>query len=136
MLSSNATSYLSCICINSAICFSCNVFFIEREAIYIESFLRDIFCVECYIGESLKEEKMGCSASMYAVGKRKKTCIPEVVVYVPSMRIPAQSDLQRPLRGLILQDLVDRLACLRNQIVLVAEDTGLLFLTILLIVFH
>ncbi|XP_061969078.1 uncharacterized protein LOC133692273 isoform X1 [Populus nigra] len=67
---------------------------------------------------------MGCSASMYAVGKRKNTCIPEVVVYVPSMRIPAQSDLQRPLRGLILQDLVDRLACLRNQIVLVAEDTG------------
>ncbi|KAJ6949183.1 hypothetical protein NC651_003247 [Populus alba x Populus x berolinensis] len=67
---------------------------------------------------------MGCSASMYAVGKRKKTSIPEVVVYVPSMRIPAQSDLQRPLRGLIFQDLVDRLACLRNQIVLVAEDTG------------
>ncbi|XP_034923135.1 uncharacterized protein [Populus alba] len=67
---------------------------------------------------------MGCSASMYAVGKRKKTSIPEVVVYVPSMRIPAQSDLQKPLRGLILQDLVDRLACLRNQIVLVAEDTG------------
>jgi len=79
---------------------------------------------------------MGCSASMYASGKRKKTSIPEVVVYVPSMRIPAQSDLQRPLRGLILQDLVDRLACLRNQIVLVAEDTGLLFLTILHIVFH
>ncbi|CAK7328376.1 unnamed protein product [Dovyalis caffra] len=68
---------------------------------------------------------MGCSASMYAVGKRKKkTSIPEVVVYVPSMRIPAQSDLQRPLRGLIPQDLVDRLACLRNQIVLVAEETG------------
>ncbi|KAJ6777023.1 hypothetical protein OIU74_001074 [Salix koriyanagi] len=68
---------------------------------------------------------MGCGASIYAVGKRKKkTNIPEVVVYVPSMRIPAQSDLQRPLRGLIPHDLVDRLGCLRNQIVLVAEDTG------------
>ena len=80
---------------------------------------------------------MGCGASIYAVGNRKKkTNIPEVVVYVPSMRIPAQSDLQRPLRGLIPHDLVDRLGCLRNQIVLVAEDTGLSFLTILLIVFH
>uniref|UniRef100_A0A6N2MMS6 BRO1 domain-containing protein n=1 Tax=Salix viminalis TaxID=40686 RepID=A0A6N2MMS6_SALVM len=68
---------------------------------------------------------MGCGASIYAVGKRKKkTNIPEVVVYVPSMRIPAQSDLQRPLRGLIPHDLADRLGCLRNQIVLVAEDTG------------
>ncbi|KAJ6691246.1 ENDOSOMAL TARGETING BRO1-LIKE DOMAIN-CONTAINING PROTEIN [Salix koriyanagi] len=67
---------------------------------------------------------MGCGASMYPAGERKNKSVPEVVVYVPSMRIPAQSDLQRPLRGLIPQDLVDRLACLRNQIVLVAEDTG------------
>ena len=70
---------------------------------------------------------MGCGASMYPAGERKNKSVPEVVVYVPSMRIPAQSDLQRPLRGLIPQDLVDRLACLRNQIVLVAEDTGLNF---------
>ncbi|KAB5516215.1 hypothetical protein DKX38_026863 [Salix brachista] len=67
---------------------------------------------------------MGCGASMYPAGERKNKSVPEVVVYVPSMRIPAQSDLQRPLRGLIPQDLIDRLACLRNQIVLVAEDTG------------
>ncbi|KAJ6371568.1 hypothetical protein OIU77_001973 [Salix suchowensis] len=67
---------------------------------------------------------MGCGASMYPAGERKNKSVPEVVVYVPSMRIPAQSDLQRTLRGLIPQDLVDRLACLRNQIVLVAEDTG------------
>lgn len=67
---------------------------------------------------------MGCGASMYPLGGGEKKSVPEVVVYVPSMRIPAHSDLQRPLRGLIPQDLVDRLACLRNQIVLVAEDTG------------
>ncbi|KAF2301836.1 hypothetical protein GH714_029745 [Hevea brasiliensis] len=67
---------------------------------------------------------MGCTA-IHAVGRRKKKpSIPEVVVYVPSMRIPTQSDLQRSLKGLIPRDLVDRLACLRNQISLVAEDTG------------
>lgn len=50
--------------------------------------------------------------------------IPEAVVFVPSVKIPAQSDLQRPLKGLIPRELLDRLVCLRNQIVLVAEDTG------------
>ncbi|KAG7985010.1 hypothetical protein I3843_03G003200 [Carya illinoinensis] len=68
---------------------------------------------------------MGCTSSMYAVGrKKKKLIVPEVVVFVPSMPIPVQSDLQRPLRGLIPKDLADRLSCIRNQIVLVAEDTG------------
>ncbi|GMY13008.1 BRO1 domain-containing protein BROX homolog [Fagus crenata] len=68
---------------------------------------------------------MGCTSSIYAVTrKKKKLSVPEVVVFVPSMRIPVQSDLQRPLRGLIPKDLADRLSCLRNQIVLVAEDTG------------
>lgn len=70
---------------------------------------------------------MGCTASMYAVGRRrKKPSIPEMVVYVPPLRIPSQSDLQRSLKGLIPRDLVDRLACLRNQISLVAGDTGLI----------
>lgn len=68
---------------------------------------------------------MGCTTSIYAVGRKKKKSVPEVVVFVPSMRIPVQSDLLRPLRGLIPKDLADRLSCLRNQIVLVAEDTGL-----------
>ncbi|KDP41827.1 hypothetical protein JCGZ_26845 [Jatropha curcas] len=68
---------------------------------------------------------MGCTASLYAVGlRKKKPSIPEVVVYVPPIRIPVQSDLQRSLKGLIPQDLMDRLASLRNQITLVAEDTG------------
>lgn len=68
---------------------------------------------------------MGCTSSVYAVGRKKKLSIPEMVVFVPSMRIPMQSDLHRPLRGLIPKDLADRLSSLRNQIVLVAEDTGL-----------
>ncbi|XP_059450573.1 uncharacterized protein LOC132181389 isoform X6 [Corylus avellana] len=70
---------------------------------------------------------MGCTSSMYAVGrkKKKKLSVPEVVVFLPSMRIPEQSNLQRPLRGLIPKDLADRLSCIRNQIVLVAEDTAL-----------
>ncbi|KAG5226770.1 BRO1 domain-containing protein [Salix suchowensis] len=88
------------------------------------------FSISCYLllnarfEGNWKKKKMGCGASMYPAGERKNKSVPEVVVYVPSMRIPAQSDLQRTLRGLIPQDLVDRLACLRNQIVLVAEDTG------------
>ncbi|XP_040369953.1 uncharacterized protein LOC112189749 isoform X3 [Rosa chinensis] len=67
---------------------------------------------------------MGCASSIYAaVGTKKKLSIPEVVVFVPSTRIPAQSDLQKQLRGLIPKDIADRLSSLRNQIVFVAEDT-------------
>ncbi|KAK9272193.1 hypothetical protein L1049_002564 [Liquidambar formosana] len=68
---------------------------------------------------------MGCTSSIPTLGRKKKTTsIPEVAVFVPSMRIPIQSDLQGALRGLIPRDLADRLSSLRNQIVLVAEDTG------------
>ncbi|KAM2203704.1 hypothetical protein ACFX1S_023438 [Malus domestica] len=67
---------------------------------------------------------MGCASSVYAIRGKKKLTVPEVVVFVPSTRIPAQSDVQKRLRGLIPKDLVDRLSSLRNQIVLVAEDTG------------
>ncbi|XP_044502112.1 uncharacterized protein LOC123223103 isoform X2 [Mangifera indica] len=66
---------------------------------------------------------MGCTSSVCALGRKKKVIIPEAVVFVPSVKIPAQSDLQRPLKGLIPRELLDRLVCLRNQIVLVAEDT-------------
>ncbi|PON61235.1 BRO1 domain containing protein [Parasponia andersonii] len=67
---------------------------------------------------------MGCASSVYAVPwKKKKPNIPEVVIYVPLMRIPVESDLRRPLKGLIPKDLADRLQSLRNQIVLVADDT-------------
>ncbi|XP_058740044.1 uncharacterized protein LOC131612248 [Vicia villosa] len=63
---------------------------------------------------------MGCTHSMY---KKKKSTIHEVVVLTPSIRIPVQSDLQRSLKGLVPKDLADKLSSLRNQIVLVAEDT-------------
>ncbi|KAL6135957.1 hypothetical protein ACLB2K_068182 [Fragaria x ananassa] len=67
---------------------------------------------------------MGCATSVYAaVGTKKKLTVPEVVVFVPSTRIPAQSDLQKRLRGRIPKDVADRLSSLRNQIVFVAEDT-------------
>ncbi|XP_027352332.1 uncharacterized protein LOC113863105 isoform X2 [Abrus precatorius] len=64
---------------------------------------------------------MGCTYSLY---KKKKSTFPEVVVFVPSRRIPVQSDLQRVLKGVIPRDLGNKLSSLRNQIVLVAEDTG------------
>ncbi|KAK7377590.1 hypothetical protein VNO80_03018 [Phaseolus coccineus] len=65
-------------------------------------------------------ERMGCTNSVY---RKKKTSFPEVVFFVPSTRIPVQSDLQRVLKGVIPRDLADKLTSLRNQIVLVAEDT-------------
>lgn len=68
---------------------------------------------------------MGCTSSVYAVGrKKKKLSIPEIAIFVPSMRVPLQSDLQRALRGLIPKDLANRIVSLRNQIVLIVEDTG------------
>lgn len=68
---------------------------------------------------------MGCTYSVYGVGRKKKLNFPEVVVFVPSMRAPVQQcDFQRALKGLIPRDLIDRLSCLRNRIGLVAEDTG------------
>lgn len=70
---------------------------------------------------------MGCVSSVCVVPwkkKKKKPCIPETVVFVPSMRIPVQSDLRRPIKGMIPKDLASRLHSLRNQIVLVSQDTG------------
>ncbi|KAL0843071.1 hypothetical protein Bca101_016316 [Brassica carinata] len=69
---------------------------------------------------------MGCATSAYAVvgRKNKKRNIQESVVFVPQLRVPVQSDLQRHLKDVAPKTTVDRLACLRNQIQLVAEDTG------------
>lgn len=49
--------------------------------------------------------------------------IQEVVVFVPTLWIPSQTDLKRALKGLIPRDLIDRLVALRNRISLIAEDT-------------
>ena len=70
---------------------------------------------------------MGCTYSVY---KKKKSSFPEVVILVPSTRIPVQCDLQRALKGIVPRDLADKLSSLRNQIVLIAEDTGVLTFSI------
>ncbi|KAE9449015.1 hypothetical protein C3L33_19086, partial [Rhododendron williamsianum] len=65
---------------------------------------------------------MGCSPSICAAGKRKNNLnILEIAIFVPSMCVPLQTDLQRALRGLIPKDLADRVVSHRNRIVLVAE---------------
>ncbi|KAF9594989.1 hypothetical protein IFM89_035762 [Coptis chinensis] len=71
---------------------------------------------------------MGCTSSVlkktYIVGRKKKLVIPEVIVFVPTMRILVDTDLQRALKGIIPRDLVDKLSTLTSQISLLAEDTG------------
>ncbi|KAL8557484.1 hypothetical protein ACS0TY_004787 [Phlomoides rotata] len=68
---------------------------------------------------------MGCTSSAYAIGKKNmKKSIPEISIFIPVLRIPSQSDLQKTLGNSIPKDLADRICSLRNQILLVAEDTG------------
>lgn len=67
---------------------------------------------------------MGCATSVYASVGKKKRIVQESVVFVLQLRVPVQSDLQRQLKGVAPRTTVERLACLRNQIQLVAEDTG------------
>ncbi|CAL9230215.1 unnamed protein product [Arabidopsis halleri] len=69
---------------------------------------------------------MGCATSTNVVvgRKNKKRIIQESVVFVLQFRVPVQSDLQRQLKGVAPKTTIDRLSCLRNQIELVAEDTG------------
>lgn len=70
---------------------------------------------------------MGCATSACAVGesKNKRSIIQESVVFVLQLRVPVQTDLQRQLKGVASKTTIDRLACLRNQIQLVAEDSGI-----------
>lgn len=64
---------------------------------------------------------------MYKIGMKKKKNIPQVTVFVPPLRIPVLSDdIHKTLKGLIPKHLVDRINSLRNQIVFVAQDTGML----------
>nr|GMC99547.1 BRO1 domain-containing protein BROX homolog isoform X2 [Ipomoea batatas] len=71
---------------------------------------------------------MGCASSAYVFGRNKKTkkTIPEVTIFIPSIRVPVYSDLFSATtlnNGFIHKDLARTITSLRNQIVLVAEDT-------------
>ncbi|XP_026385552.1 BRO1 domain-containing protein BROX homolog [Papaver somniferum] len=71
---------------------------------------------------------MGCTSSVptkiYSIGKKKKLNIPQVVVFIPKLRIPVEFDIRKSLKGLVPRDLLDRLFSLRSRIILIAEDTG------------
>ncbi|KAI3503623.1 hypothetical protein L1887_32069 [Cichorium endivia] len=67
---------------------------------------------------------MGCAVSVYRVGGNKKQLkIPLVTILVPSIRVPINSNFQKPLKGLVPKDLADRLTSFRNQIALLAQQT-------------
>lgn len=69
---------------------------------------------------------MGCAVSVYRVGGNKKPMkIPLVTILVPSIRIPSNSNIYKSLKGLVPKDLTDRLTSFRNQITLLAQQTGL-----------
>ncbi|GER38888.1 endosomal targeting BRO1-like domain-containing protein [Striga asiatica] len=67
---------------------------------------------------------MGCTSSIYLVGKKKRKIVPEVSMFVPFLRVPAQTDIHRTLGGLVPKDLANRINSLRNQISFVADHTG------------
>lgn len=70
------------------------------------------------------KKEMGCSISIIGTKNKKTKSIPEIAVFVPTIRVPIQSDLQRALKGVVPRTLVERLHSLRNQIFLVAHHTG------------
>uniref|UniRef100_A0A7N0VBM1 BRO1 domain-containing protein n=1 Tax=Kalanchoe fedtschenkoi TaxID=63787 RepID=A0A7N0VBM1_KALFE len=67
---------------------------------------------------------MGCAWSLNSDATAKACNIPEVAVFVPSLRFPVQSDVHKAVKGLIPLDLADKLSRLRNHIVFMARDTG------------
>lgn len=78
--------------------------------------------------EREQKESMGCATSSDAVvgnKNKKKRIIQGSVVFVLQLRVPVHSDLHRQLKGVVPKTTIDRLTCLRNQIQLVAEDTGI-----------
>ncbi|XP_031474927.1 uncharacterized protein LOC116247105 isoform X2 [Nymphaea colorata] len=68
---------------------------------------------------------MGCTTSRYATGKKKPVPIREIVVFVPSTRVPKEIDLRRPLRGSLSEGLLERLAALRAKVVALSEKWSL-----------
>jgi len=71
---------------------------------------------------------MGCGPSIpekYSIrgkGRKRRSIIQEVAVFVPTIRIPVASDIAHPLRGIVSKDLVDRLSTLRAHVVALAEE--------------
>ncbi|GJN04789.1 hypothetical protein PR202_ga22361 [Eleusine coracana subsp. coracana] len=71
---------------------------------------------------------MGCGPSVpkkYSIGRKgrkRRSIIQEVAVFVPTVCIPVASDVVHPLRGLVSKDLVDRLSKLRAHVVALAEE--------------
>ncbi|KAL2939639.1 polyprotein [Bienertia sinuspersici] len=67
---------------------------------------------------------MGCTSSLLQTGiKKKRMIISEIVVFVPTLQIPIQSELHKGLKGLIPKDIIDQLIALRNRVILLSEDT-------------
>lgn len=69
---------------------------------------------------------MGCGASipnkLGGKGRKRRSVIQEVAVFVPTIRVPVATDIVRPLAGLVSKELLDRLATLRSNVVLLAEE--------------
>uniref|UniRef100_A0ACD5Z1X2 Uncharacterized protein n=1 Tax=Avena sativa TaxID=4498 RepID=A0ACD5Z1X2_AVESA len=69
---------------------------------------------------------MGCGASipnsLGGKGRKRRSVVQEVAVFIPTIRVPVATDIVHPLRGLVSKDLLDRLATLRSTVVLLAED--------------
>ncbi|KAM0859052.1 hypothetical protein ACQ4PT_047468 [Festuca glaucescens] len=69
---------------------------------------------------------MGCGASipnkLGGKGRKRRSVIQEVAVFLPTIRVPVATDIVHPLRGLVSKELLDRLATLRSKVVLLGED--------------
>lgn len=69
---------------------------------------------------------MGCGPSipnkLGGKGRKRRSVIQEVAVFLPTIRVPVAIDIVHPLRGLVSKELLDRLATLRSNVVLLAED--------------
>ncbi|KQJ88458.1 uncharacterized protein LOC100839641 [Brachypodium distachyon] len=69
---------------------------------------------------------MGCGASIpikySGKGRKRRSVIQEVAVFVPTIRVPEDTDIVNPLRGLVSKELVDRLAALRANVVSLSEE--------------
>ncbi|RWR80086.1 BRO1 domain-containing protein BROX [Cinnamomum micranthum f. kanehirae] len=79
----------------------------------------------CSVQDISLSRRMGCTSSIskrYSIGRKKKLNIPEILVFTPTLRIPANSDLVRPLRGRVSQEIVEKLFAFRSRILLLAEQ--------------